>query len=71
MAERLLKEIMGKADFDMEEYDKAMAAAFDDQYYEVFSLFLPTTATNGTPGNRLQTCCSACQYLSLVKAELL
>ena len=35
MAERLLKEIMGKADFDMEEYDKAMAAAFDDEYYEV------------------------------------
>lgn len=35
MAERLLKEIMGKADFDMEEYDRAMAAAFDDTYYEV------------------------------------
>ena len=26
---------MGKADFDMEEYDKAMAAAFNDDYYEV------------------------------------
>ncbi len=35
VAERLLKDIMGKADFDMEEYDKAMAAAFDDEYYEV------------------------------------
>ena len=35
VAERLLKEIMGKADFDMEEYDKAMAAAFNEDYYEV------------------------------------
>ena len=35
IAERLLKEIMGKADFDLEEYDKAMAAAFDDEYYGV------------------------------------
>ena len=34
-AERLLKEILGKANFDLEEYDKAMAAAFDNQYYEV------------------------------------
>ena len=34
-AERLLKEILGKADFDLEEYDKAMAAAFNDEYYEV------------------------------------
>ena len=34
-AERLLKEILGKADFDLEEYDKAMAAAFDDEYYGV------------------------------------
>ena len=35
VAERLLKEIMGTADFDIEEYDRAMAAAFDDTYYEV------------------------------------
>ncbi len=34
-ANALLKDILGKADFDMEEYDKAMAAAFDDSYYEV------------------------------------
>ena len=41
VAERLLKEIMGKADFDMEEYDKAMAAAFNDDYYKVLQAQRP------------------------------
>lgn len=35
VANSLLKDILGRADFDIEEYDKAMAAAFDDSYYEV------------------------------------
>jgi hypothetical protein len=37
---------MWKADFDLEEYDKAMAAAFDDEYYEV------TAAPVSTPKQR-------------------
>jgi len=35
VANKMLAEMLGKEDFDMEEYDKAMAAAFDDSYYEV------------------------------------
>jgi hypothetical protein len=35
VANEMLREVLGKADFDMEEYDKAMAAAFDESYYEV------------------------------------
>ncbi len=32
---KMLLKMLGKQDFDMEEYDRAMAAAFDDSYYEV------------------------------------
>lgn len=35
MANKMLMKVLGKDDFDMEEYDRAMAAAFDDSYYEV------------------------------------
>jgi hypothetical protein len=31
----MLIKLLGKEDFDMEEYDRAMAAAFDHSYYEV------------------------------------
>ena len=34
-AERMLADVLGKADLDLDEYDKAMAAAFDDSYYQV------------------------------------
>ena len=39
MADKLLKDILGTGDFDMDEYDKAMAATFDDEYYKVHSCF--------------------------------
>ena len=42
MANKMLMKVLGKDDFDMEEYDRAMAAAFDDSYYEVGSFPLHT-----------------------------
>ncbi|KAK9908790.1 hypothetical protein WJX75_002962 [Coccomyxa subellipsoidea] len=34
VANKMLIKMLGKEDFDMEEYDRAMAAAFDHSYYE-------------------------------------
>ena len=34
-ADRMLADVLGKPDLDLDEYDKAMAAAFDDSYYQV------------------------------------
>ena len=33
-AERMLAQVLGKADMDLDEYDRAMEAAFGDAYYQ-------------------------------------
>lgn len=50
VANKMLMRVLGKDDFDMEEFDRAMAAAFDDSYYEV-GCALSHTATECTPLN--------------------
>ncbi|CAL8460534.1 g63 [Coccomyxa elongata] len=44
VANKMLMKVLGKDDFDMEEYDRAMAAAFDDSYYEAEDEELPEPA---------------------------